>query len=69
MTDLGDQVIVDEFEADFSAAIEPSTPAAALRELAAKHNFGPEGSGAKHAAPDKTTATERDANAVDFPKR
>ena len=69
MTDPGDQAIVDEFEADFSAAIEPSTPAAKLRELAAKHNFKLEGSGAKRAAPDKTTATERDANAVDFPKR
>ena len=69
MTDLGDQVIVDEFEADFSAALEPSTPAAKLRELAAKHDFGLKGSGAKRAVPDKTTATERDANVVDFPTR
>ena len=69
MTDPGDQAIVDEFEADFSAAIEPSTPAAKLRELAAKHHFRLEGSRAKRAAPDKTTATERDANAVDFPER
>ena len=69
MTDPGDQAIVNEFMADVPVAIEPSTPAAKLRELAAKHDFGPEGSSAKRAAPDKTTATERDANAVDFPKR